>query len=88
MLYSSLNDGVYEVFIRDSQQCQDSRSTTLATPSFPSLMTTEIVDAVCAENNGEIAIQTIIGGTAPLSLAFNDTVFNPVSAFPESFSNL
>ncbi|MEX1187642.1 MAG: PKD domain-containing protein [Bacteroidia bacterium] len=86
--YTNLSDGNHSMYIRDAQQCIDSTSRILITPSFPTQMTTQIVDAVCAENNAVISINGVTGGTSPLYVAIGDSIFSLLNSYPANFENL
>jgi gliding motility-associated-like protein len=86
--YSQLGANTYSVRIRDANSCLDSLQVQLNMPSYPTSLTTNITDAVCAENNGSLRLMGVSGGVPPYHYHFNDSIYHAIVQFPLSFNNL
>jgi gliding motility-associated-like protein len=85
---NQLAAGIHQVCMRDANMCADSAQVQLIMPSYPTSLNTNVIDAVCDENNGRLSLNSILGGVAPFQYHFNDSVLQPLSQFPLNFNDL
>lgn len=80
---SGLPAGSYDLTVTHvASGCSSTASYVLASPSAPSITSTDLVDPTCGASDGSIAI-VANGGTAPLEYSINGgTTFQPGSTFP------
>ena len=85
---SGLAAGFYQVRITDAFGCEAEASITLAEPD-PIVVKTASVNPSCfGDNNGELILETITGGTAPYEITIDGDFFQFVVDLPISFQNL
>jgi gliding motility-associated-like protein len=85
---SGLAAGFYQVRITDAFGCEAEASITLTEPD-PIVVKTASVNPSCfGDNNGELILETITGGTAPYEVSIDGDFFQFVVDLPISFPNL
>lgn len=81
--YNNLNSGSYPIVVVDNNGCTYTTST-LITSDFPSFsLTTEISEPSCSNNDGNIEITSISGGTAPYQFDLNNSGFSTSLSYPD-----
>jgi len=68
--FDNLAAGSYAVTVMDNFNCMDSQQTVIESSSLPVIQKTEVIPAVCGENNGRI-IYEVSGGTGQVSVSLN-----------------
>lgn len=79
--FSGLELGVYEVKVKDEAGCFKSQVVVLSENDGPQSILYDIVNAACGQEDGEIRITNIEGGTAPYSFRLGDNVVQSDSVF-------
>jgi large repetitive protein len=73
--------GSYTVTISDGKGCSVSQSFTITERAGPEDFTTSVTAATCGGANGQIAVESVTGGTAPYTYSRNGTSFQASSTF-------
>lgn len=86
--FTQLTDSVYTLTLRDDRACEISLQTTLVMPSYPTAMQVSSIDPVCMAPNGSVSLTQITGGVPPYRYAIGDTIFQTLTAFPVTETDL
>jgi hypothetical protein len=81
--FTSLGAGVYEVKVKDSNGCEQSKSVTLNSTGSTLSATVSLIDSGCKSADGAITINAT-GGSGPYTYKLNDGA----TSSSDSFSNL
>lgn len=87
-IMNQLAAGAYQIRVRDANMCTDSIQVQLIMPSYPTSIGSSGIDAVCEGNNGRVTLNSIVGGIAPFSYYFNDTILHTLEQLPLNFNGL
>lgn len=73
--FTGLSSGYFSVVVTDAGLCQSTAFTTLQTPSAISVVTINVTNSNCNNNDGEISI-SLFGGSAPYTYTLTNSIGN------------
>jgi gliding motility-associated-like protein len=77
-IFSNLSDGIYVLYVRDTNQCIDSLSVTVFAPTALVLVKDSTNVTCNGLNNGNASV-TVSGGTSPYTYLWNDSLAQATS---------
>lgn len=79
--FSNLAPGSYPVLVQDNNGCTLAANAVVGSATGPSSIASTILPASCGQNNGEITLGNVTGGTAPYQFNFNNLGFSTNTNF-------
>lgn len=73
--FTGLSSGYFSVVVTDAGLCQSTAFTTLQTPSAISVVTINVTNSNCNNNDGEISV-SLFGGSAPYTYTLTNSIGN------------
>jgi gliding motility-associated-like protein len=83
-IFAALASGNYAINIEDANGCSMIANTVLTAPPAITDLATTVTNSTCAQNNGQVLLGAVSGGTQPFTYNFN----NQGSSTNQSFSDL
>lgn len=82
--YTNLSTGTYSLIVKDNFGCLFTTSINIVAIAGPTSISVQVVDGTCGTSNGQLFINSVLGGTAPYTYSLDGAPYD----LGNSFSNL